>query len=119
MTYPTPYGPGDIWPRPTNHPNDPRTNDMYDPVGAAHERAQSTAASSADLMALKADGDLVYADLQVKHGGEWLDLDRAHDVLRLHILAGRYDAADVLARDIRDELVREIERRIEAGRIEE
>lgn len=110
MTYTTQgYGDEASWPRPTGHPLDPRTDDR-DPVGAAYKQAQSTAASSAELMTLKADGDLVYADLQVKHAGQWLDLDRAHDVLRLHVLAGRWDDADVLARDIQAELVRHLAR---------
>jgi hypothetical protein len=110
MTYTTQgYGDERTWPRPTGHPIDPRTDDR-DPIGAAYEQAQATAASSADLMALKADGDIVYADLQVKHGGEWLDLDRAHDVLRLHVLAGRYDEASVLAQDMQTEIVRYLAR---------
>lgn len=115
MTYPTPYGPGDIWPAPTNHSHDPRSPEPRD----VYAEAEAIAHDSARLMALKADGDLVYAELQVKHRGGWLDLDRAHDVLRGHVLAGRYVEADVLARDIRDELVREIERQIQRGRIEE
>lgn len=107
-------GPGDIWPRQSGHPNDPRTPEPRDVYAAA----EAIAHDSARLMQLKADGDLVYAELQVKHNGGWLDLDRAHDVLRGHVLAGRYVEADVLARDIRDELVREIERLIEAGKVE-
>lgn len=114
-TRPVTDGPGDLWPRRTNHPHDPRTPEPRD----VYAVAEAIAHDSARLMALKADGDLIYAELQVKHRGGWLDLDRAHDVLRGHVLAGRYDEADVLARDIREELVREIERQIQRGRIEE
>ena len=108
------YGDEQTWPPFNGDQSDPRTPEPRD----VYAEAQAIAADSARLMALKADGDLVYAELQVKHNGGWLDLDRAHDVLRGHILAGRYADADVLARDIRDELVREIERLIGAGRIE-
>lgn len=114
MTRPITAGPGDIWPRCTGHPHDPRSPEPRD----VYAVAEAIAHDSERLMRLKSDGDLVYAELQVKHRGGWLDLDRAHDVLRGHILAGRYADADVLARDIRDELVREIERLIGAGRIE-
>ena len=114
MTRPITAGPGDIWPPCTNHPNDPRSPEPRDTYAEAH----AIAADSAQLVALKSDGDLIYAELQVKHAGGWLDLDRAHDVLRGHVLAGRYAEADILARDIRDELVREIERQIQRGRIE-
>lgn len=108
------YGDEQTWPPFNGDQSDPRSPEPRD----VYAEAQAIAADSDRLMRLKSDGDLVYAELQVKHRGGWLDLDRAHDVLRGHVLAGRGDDADVLARDIHAELVREIERLIGAGRIE-
>ena len=88
-------------------------------LSESYERAQAIAASSERLKQIKAGGKLVYADLQVKHASEWLDLDRAHDVLRLHVEAGRYDEADVLAKDVRTALVFELVRLIANGTIED
>lgn len=80
-------------------------------------RAQSIAHDDAGVFALATDGTLILADVQVKVGGQFIGADQALYQAVLHQMAGRYDAADCVARDSVSAISEEIERLIRAGRV--
>lgn len=92
--------------------------DVLTNPAARWRRAQEIAHSASELLALKADGRLIYADLRITIYGRSIDCDEAGDLMRLRLLDGKRDEAEVIAHAITEALVAEVDRLLKAGEIE-
>lgn len=88
-----------------------------EPVDAWAE-AQSIAHSPAELRALKAAGDIIYADLRVTVDGRSIDAEEATDTMRVRLMTGRHDEAEAIGRAITEAIVAEADRLLQRGAIQ-